>query len=223
MRRATILAVLFLIPFMALFAGTPKIEDWQNPAVFERNRMPMRAGFTVSEQQDISPNGVWKFHWNPTIEGRLKGFEAISFDDSAWDAMPVPGLWELNGFGEPMYLNIGYPWRGHYKNNPPYPATENNYVGQYRRTFTVPSEWIGKQVCLCIGSATSNVRVWVNGKEVGYSQDSKLEARFDLSRASGFQPLCRHLPGSLRLFQGKGEDRGRSNNRRHGRQCRCQC
>ncbi len=182
MKKAVIPTILALVSSFALFAKAPSVEDWKNPAVFERNRMPMRAGFTVAQQEEISLNGVWKFHWNPTIEGRLKGFEAPSFDDSSWDEMPVPGMWELNGFGEPMYLNIGYPWRGHYKNNPPLVPEENNYVGQYRRSFTVPESWIGKQVCLCIGSATSNVRVWVNGKEVGYSQDSKLEARFDLTK-----------------------------------------
>ncbi len=122
------LAIATVLASLSLQAKGPAVEDWQNPAVFERNRMPMRSGFTVKEQNTVSLNGVWKFHWNPTIEGRLKGFEAVSLDDSSWDSMPVPGMWELNGFGEPMYLNIGYPWRGHYKNNPPYPATENNYV-----------------------------------------------------------------------------------------------
>ena len=148
----------------------------------EENRMPMRATFVTDQQQTLSLNGLWKFHFNPTIEGRLRGFEAVGFDDTAWDEIPVPGLWDLNGYCDPMYLNVGYPWRGHYENNPPYPATEHNYVGQYRRTFTIDKSWIGKQICLNIGSATSNVRVWVNGKMVGYSEDSKLEARFDLTK-----------------------------------------
>ena len=171
---------------MALAAFLPlsaqKMEPWQDPNVYEENRMPMRATFVTHQQQTLSLNGVWKFNWNETIEGRTKGFEALSYDDSGWGEMPVPGMWELNGYGDPMYLNIGYPWRGHYQNNPPYPATEHNYVGQYRRTFNVDGSWIGKQICLCIGSATSNVRVWVNGKMVGYSEDSKLEARFDLTK-----------------------------------------
>ena len=172
-----ILAAAAALPVLA-----QKMEPWQDPNVFEENRMPMRATFTTDQQQTLSLNGVWKFNWNETIEGRKKGFEALSYDDSGWGEMPVPGMWELNGYGEPMYLNIGYPWRGHYKNNPPYPATERNYVGQYRRTFNIDKSWIGKQICLCIGSATSNVRVWVNGKMVGYSEDSKLEARFDLTK-----------------------------------------
>ena len=159
-----------------------KMEPWQDPNVFEENRMPMRATFTTDQQETLSLNGIWKFNWNETIEGRTKGFEAVGYDDSSWKTMPVPGMWELNGFGDPLYVNVGYAWRGHYENNPPYPPTERNYVGQYRSTFEVDPSWIGKQICLCIGSATSNVRVWVNGKMVGYSEDSKLEARFDITR-----------------------------------------
>lgn len=179
--RNLCLSLAFLAAFLPLTAQT-KMEPWQDPNVFEENRMPMRATFVTDQQQTLSLNGLWKFHFNPTIEGRLRGFEAVGFDDTAWDEIPVPGLWDLNGYCDPMYLNVGYPWRGHYENNPPYPATEHNYVGQYRRTFTVDKSWIGKQICLNIGSATSNVRVWVNGKMVGYSEDSKLEARFDLTK-----------------------------------------
>jgi beta-galactosidase len=157
-------------------------EDWQNPDVVERNRLPMHATFTPVGQETLDLSGNWKFYFNETVEGRLKGFEAVGYDDSAWGTIPVPGHWELNGFCDPMYLNIGYPWRGHNQNNPPVVPTEHNYVGDYRTSFAVPSAWKGRQIVLCIGSATSNVRVWVNGKEVGYSQDSKLEARFDISK-----------------------------------------
>ena len=178
--RNLFLSLALLASFLPLAAQT--MEPWQDPNVFEENRLPMRATFVTDQQQTLSLNGLWKFYFNPTIEGRLKGFEAVNYDDSAWDEIPVPGMWDLYGYCDPMYLNVGYPWRGHYQNNPPYPATEHNYVGQYRRTFTVDPSWIGKQICLNIGSATSNVRVWVNGKMVGYSEDSKLEARFDLTK-----------------------------------------
>ncbi len=179
MRRIFLAACL---PLLCVSVHAQKAEDWQNPAVFEINRMPMRATFVTDQQQTLNLNGLWKFYFNEAPENRLKGFENPSFDDSAWREIPVPGHWELNGYCDPMYLNIGYPWRGHYKNNPPIVPTEHNYVGQYRKTFTVDKSWIGKQICLNIGSATSNVRVWVNGKMVGYSQDSKLEARFDLTK-----------------------------------------
>ena len=181
MKRTLTLLVLSVLCASSLGAQT-KMEPWQDPNVFEENRMPMRATFVTAQQQTLSLNGLWKFRFNPTIEGRLMGFEAVGYDDSAWDEIPVPGMWDLNGYCDPMYLNIGYPWRGHYRNNPPYPAVEHNYVGQYRRTFTIDKSWVGKQICLNIGSATSNVRVWVNGKMVGYSEDSKLEARFDLTK-----------------------------------------
>ena len=179
--RNLLLSLAVLASFLPLSAQT-KMEPWQDPNVFEENRMPMRATFVSAQQQTLNLNGLWKFHFNPTVEGRLKGFEAVGYDDSAWDEIPVPGLWDLNGYCDPLYVNNGYPWGGHYKSNPPYPALEHNYVGQYRRTFIVDKSWIGKQICLNIGSATSNVRVWVNGKMVGYSEDSKLEARFDLTK-----------------------------------------
>ncbi len=177
-----------LLILAAAFAATPllaeknsKMEPWQDPNVFGENRLPMAATFLTDQQKTLTLNGVWKFKWNETIDGRTKGFEAVDYNDEGWGTIPVPGMWELNGYNDPLYLNIGFAWRGHYTNNPPYPPTEHNYVGQYRRTFNIDKSWIGKQICLCIGSATSNVRVWVNGKMVGYSEDSKLEARFDLT------------------------------------------
>ena len=181
--KKLLLIIAVLAPAITVAAQkNAKMEPWQDPNVFEENRLPMRATFVTDQQQTLALNGVWKFNWNETIEGRLRGFEAPDYDDASWGTMPVPGMWELNGYGDPLYLNIGYAWRGHYENNPPYPPLERNYVGQYRRTFSLDGSWTGKQVCLCIGSATSNVRVWVNGKMVGYSEDSKLEARFDITK-----------------------------------------
>ena len=182
MRKIAIILAALAVVLPGRAQKKAKMEPWQDPNVFEENRMPMRATFTTDQQESLSLNGIWKFNWNETIEGRTKGFEAVGYDDSSWKTMPVPGMWELNGFGDPLYVNVGYAWRGHYENNPPYPPTERNYVGQYRRTFEVDPSWIGKQICLCIGSATSNVRVWVNGQMVGYSEDSKLEARFDITK-----------------------------------------
>ena len=181
--KKTLLILAAALAAIPLFAGkNDKMEPWQDPNVFEENRLPMAATFVTDQQKTLTLNGVWKFKWNETIEGRTKGFEAVDYNDTDWGTIPVPGMWELNGYNDPIYLNVGFAWRGHYENNPPYPPTEHNYVGQYRRMFNVDKSWIGKQICLCIGSATSNVRVWVNGKMVGYSEDSKLEARFDLTK-----------------------------------------
>ena len=79
----------------------------------------MSSTFTTFEQKTLSLNGIWKFHWNPSVEGRLEGFEAVGFDDSAWGTIPVPGAWELNGYGNPVYLNSGFPWKGNSETNPP--------------------------------------------------------------------------------------------------------
>lgn len=155
--------------------------DWQNASVVERNRLPMRASFHTDDPV-MSLHGLWKFKWYETPDGRSTTFFQPQTDDSDWGEMPVPGIWEVNGYGDPLYVNIGYCWKGQFENNPPYVPVEKNHVGQYRNSFTVPADWNGKQIILHIGSATSNIRVWINGKEVGYSQDSKLEARFDVTR-----------------------------------------
>jgi beta-galactosidase len=96
--------------------------------------------------------------------------------------MPVPGIWEVNGFGDPMYTNIAYPWSNQFANNPPIVPEENNHVGSYRKEFVVPENWKGKEIIAHFGSVTSNMYLWVNGQFVGYSEDSKLEAEFDLTK-----------------------------------------
>ena len=164
-----------------LDAKETKLPDWQDPEVVQVNRERMTATFDAGGLK-VSLSGVWKFNWNETIDSRPLDFFKVDYDDASWGTMPVPGMWELNGYGDPLYKNVGYAWHGHYTNNPPIPAYEHNYVGQYRRTFELDQEWKGKDVFLHIGSATSNVRVWINGKEVGYSEDSKLEARFNITK-----------------------------------------
>ncbi|MBQ3185965.1 MAG: DUF4981 domain-containing protein [Alistipes sp.] len=171
-------------------------ERWQDPGFIEKNRKTMRSSFilTPTEEEVVAENdfrqsslyrsvgGLWQFHGaeNPSL--RPEGFYALDYDDSSWRTMPVPGLWELNGFGDPVYVNIQYPWSKFYADNPPYVPTEQNHVGSYRRRVEIPADWKGKDIFLHIGSATSNVTLWVNGREVGYSEDSKLEAVFDVTR-----------------------------------------
>ena len=166
---------------MSAYAAKTELPDWQNPQVVQRNRIPMSSYFETDGLK-LSLNGTWDFCWYESIDSRSKDFFTENFDASSWDTMPVPGLWELNGYGDPVYKNVGWAWSGHYKNNPPFPSDWHNYAGQYRRTFTLDEQWKGKDIFLHIGSATSNVRVWVNGKEVGYSEDSKLEARFNITK-----------------------------------------
>ena len=168
----------------AVASGATKkqaLPDWQDPQVVQRNRIPMSSHFETDGLK-LMLNGTWNFNWNEDMNARPADFHSLAYDDSGWDTIPVPGMWELNGYGDPVYLNVGYAWRGQYANNPPFPADWHNYVGQYRKTFTLDENWSGKDIFLHIGSATSNVRVWINGKEVGYSEDSKLEARFDITK-----------------------------------------
>ena len=181
MKRLLTLLLVVLAGSTAIAA--PKVEqlpDWQNPNVVERNRLPMSATFDAAGLK-LSLNGTWKFQWYESIPARSLDFFNLNYDDRTWDEMPVPGMWELNGYGVPVYKNVGWAWSGQYKRNPPFPADWHNYAGQYRRTFEIDEDWAGKDIFLHIGSATSNVRVWINGKEVGYSEDSKLEARFDIT------------------------------------------
>lgn len=129
----------------------------------------------------LTLNGMWKFNWVPDANLRPRDFFRPSFDTAGWDSIPVPGIWELNGYGDPLYVNIGYAWRNDFESNPPTVPTAKNHVGSYRRTVNIPADWRGKEVIAHLGSVTSNVYLWVNGKFVGYSEDSKLEPEFDIT------------------------------------------
>ena len=179
MKKTTALTLALCLA-CASAAAADVAPDWQNASVVERNRLTMRASFHT-DNPVMSLHGLWKFRWYETPGERSLTFYAAGTDDSGWDTMPVPGIWEVNGYGDPLYVNIGYCWKGSFKNDPPHVPEEKNHVGQYRQHFTVPADWAGKQIVLHVGSATSNIRVWVNGKEAGYSQDSKLEAAFDIT------------------------------------------
>ncbi len=180
---------------MTVSVVSAQSERWLNPSLFEVNREPMRSSFIVYPQADdvrfvndfsSSPQyksigGIWSFHWAENADEKPLLFYKPDFDASSWGTMPVPGLWELNGYGDPVYTNTKYPWHKFFKNNPPYVPVEQNHVGSYRREIEIPADWKGRDVFIHIGSATSNVTVWVNGREVGYSEDSKLEAEFDIT------------------------------------------
>ena len=97
-------------------------------------------------------------------------FYRVDNNDKGWGKMQVPGLWELNGFGDPIYVNIGYAWTAQYKNNPPIVPEENNHVGSYRKEIEIPQNWNGKKIFAHFGSVTSNISLYVNGKFVGYSE-----------------------------------------------------
>ena len=127
---------LLFVAFL-LFAGVvsaTELPHWQDPEVVEVNRYPMTATFHTDGNR-LSLNGIWDFKWYETVESRSLDFFKMDYDTSDWGTMPVPGMWELNGYDIPLYLNTGYAWRTWYKNNPPFVPVERNHAGHYRRTF----------------------------------------------------------------------------------------
>lgn len=184
--------------FMGMaFAGASaqSFKEWQDPEVNAVNRAPMRAAhFAFKKGEDalasqnkkqssnyLSLNGTWKFNWVNDASSRPVDFWKPGFNDKGWDNIQVPGVWELNGYGDPIYVNNQYAWRNQAESVPPVVPVENNHVGTYRREIKVPANWKGKEIFAHFGSVTSNIYLWVNGKYVGYSEDSKLEAEFDLT------------------------------------------
>lgn len=175
-------------------AQAPK-DYWLNPAVNRVNCEPPRADFFAFETAEmaqagdkaasaryLSLEGTWKFRFDKNHRDAPQGFFATGYDDAQWRDFPVPGLLELNGCGDAVYKNIGYAWATQFESNPPYVEEKNNYTGSYRRQVDVPATWKGERIYLHVGSATSNLAVWVNGKFVGYSEDSKVAAEFDLTK-----------------------------------------
>ena len=159
-------------------------NEWRDPQVNAVNRAEMRSDDISLEGTDryMSIHGKWKFNWVKDADLRPSGFWALDYDDKDWGEMPVPGVWELNGYGDPIYVNTGYAWRNQYENNPPYVPVTGNHVGTYRKNISIPASWTGKDVFIHFGSVTSNIYLYVNGKFVGYSEDSKLETEFDITK-----------------------------------------
>ena len=183
-----------LLTMMTLSMGAQSFQEWKDPKVNAVNRAPMHTNYFAYESDNavqkgikensanfMTLNGTWKFNWVKDADSRPTDFWKIGFNDKGWNNIPVPGVWELHGYGDPIYVNIGYAWRNQFKNNPPYVPNEENHVGSYRREITVPASWKGKDIIAHFGSVTSNMYLWVNGKYVGYSEDSKLEAEFNLT------------------------------------------
>ena len=180
---------------MCSLATMAQHDEWKNPEINAVNRAPMHTNyFAYSSSEEAAKadkenssnfmtlNGIWKFNWVKNADARPTDFYRTDYNDKGWGQMKVPGVWEMNGYGDPIYVNIGYAWRSQYKNNPPYVPIENNHVGSYRKEIIIPAEWSGKEIFAHFGSVTSNMYLWVNGKYVGYSEDSKLEAEFNLTK-----------------------------------------
>ena len=181
-------------------------RDWENQYITQKNRYPMHTPYGAYETVEqalagkrnasrfvMDLNGDWKFKMYPSPEA-VEAFYEENFDHAAWDTIPVPSNWELQGYGKPVYTNMLYPFKreangeafeieiteGTYELNAPY-VPEKNLTGCYFRTFEVPTDYIGRQLLIDFGGVESCFYLWVNGKQVGYSQDSKVNAEFDIT------------------------------------------
>lgn len=187
MARALTVSLLLLWAGGAALAQPP---DWENPELFERNREPPHASFipfdteehALAGKREASPyllslDGTWKFHWAAKPSARPIEFYKEGYDVSLWDEIPVPSNWEILGYGIPIYVDAGLPFA---KNPvPPFVNHEDDPVGSYKRRFTLPASWLDEgEVFLHVGSVRSAMYVWVNGREVGYSEGSKTPAEF---------------------------------------------
>lgn len=189
MKKKVIIAVLQFV-MLPLIAQQPM---WIDPKVNSDNRMPRAADYFSYESLDKADNGKeassrfmslegnWRFNFVRNAYDKPADFFKVGYDDKNWVDFPVPGLFEMEGYGDRIYTNVTYPWNNEHPINPPYVGERENYVGSYRREFRIPAEWKGQRVYMHVGSATSNLTLWVNGKYVGYSEDSKMAAEFDIT------------------------------------------
>ena len=185
--KRSLLALLFLC-IGCLVASAEEHPYWEQPEVFAINKLPARATLTPYTSfaealsrgasqwvKDIS--GDWKFHWTATPAEAPEGFEAVGYDDREWATMPVPGNWEINGYGVPIYTNVNYP----FPKNPPFIPRDDNPTGCYRHSFQVPEAWEGRRVILHFESGLAAMEVWLNGSSVGYAEGTKTAVEFDIT------------------------------------------
>ena len=184
--------LLLLFASGVIYAQTNLHKHWENPDTNQINRLPMRAASHSYESKElalkgnyqnskwfISLNGEWKFNWCEVPEKKPAGFFNTNYDDSKWGTIKVPANWEFSGYGIPIYTNVAYDFTR--KPNPPDVPDDNNPVGSYRRKVNIPADWKGEKVFIHVGTFKSAFYIWINGNFVGYSEDGKLEAEFDIT------------------------------------------
>ena len=176
----------------------PTFTEWHDLQVNEINRLPLHTMHFAYDPNDfpgtgaeyldkkksmnyLSLEGTWKFNWVANADERPTDFYKTDLDDSKWNNIQMPGNWEMLGYGQPEYVNVGFAWRGHFDQQPPAVPTKDNHVGSYRREINIPANWDGKRVIAHFGSVTSNIYLYVNGKFAGYAEDSKVAAEFDIT------------------------------------------
>ena len=176
----------------------PTFTEWHDLQVNEINRLPLHTLHFAYDPNDfpgtgaeyldkkksmnyLSLDGTWKFNWVANADERPTDFYKTDLDDSKWKNIQMPGNWEMLGYGQPEYVNVGFAWRGHFDQQPPAVPTKGNHVGSYRREINIPANWDGKRVIAHFGSVTSNIYLYVNGQFAGYAEDSKVAAEFDIT------------------------------------------
>jgi beta-galactosidase len=170
---------------------TSEVRPWEDPQVNGINRMPSNATSYSYSNEDLALknskensgrykllNGNWKFHWSPTPDGVPDGIEKLNYDDSEWDNIPVPANWELHGYGIARYASQDYTFE---PMEPPFTPKDDNPTGIYRTSFDLPEDWTDMQVSLTFGGVSSAYYVWLNGELLGYSEDSMLPSKFDIT------------------------------------------
>ncbi|SHF91824.1 beta-galactosidase [Mariniphaga anaerophila] len=198
-----------ILSLILTWGGTTQLTsaqqtDWENQHIFRINKeephatlMPFPTEEMAQTKERLeSPycrllNGQWKFCYVGNPDEAVNGFEETLFDDGGWDNITVPSNWQIEGYGVPLYTNTDYPFHV----DPPkvmgtprkdftnYSEDARNPVGMYRRFFDIPRDWDGREVLLTFNGVKSAFYLWINGKFIGYSQDSRTPAEFNITKA----------------------------------------
>lgn len=189
MKRTLLLLLSFSLTSLTHSFAQNK-PDWENPEVFAVNKENTRATSlpypsevaAAQNSYNSSPyyqslNGRWQFHWLEKVGEVPAGFFEEGYNTANWTTMPVPGNWEFNGFGIPMYVNTGFGFPA----RPPFIDRDDSPTGLYRHEFTIPQNWDGRKVFLHFEGGTNSMYVWINGKKVGYTENAKSPAEFDIT------------------------------------------
>ncbi len=185
-----VLLCIFMLGFLHSQIYTQENNDWENPEIIGHNKEPAHCtlmpyevfktaleGMKKASSFFKSLNGKWKFNWVSKPADRPLDFYKLSYNVSKWKDISVPGNWQMQGYGRPIYTNVRYP----FKKNPPYIQHDYNPVGSYRREFEIPEEWKDREVFIHFDGVESAFYLWVNGKKVGYSQGSRTPAEFNIT------------------------------------------
>ena len=183
-------AIVSLLLLMNIVVANEKKEPWRDHTVFAINKLEPRATLfpfqseeaALTDQKELNNNfmllnGLWLFDWQKSPKNAPQSFYLPKFDDTNWGTIAVPGNWEIEGYGYPIYLDERFPFTTQWPDVP----TDYNPIGSYRKPFTLPDDWQGKKVFLHVGAAKSSLDVWLNGEKVGFSQGAKTPAEFDLT------------------------------------------